>query len=185
MKDLVILENNQALTTSRIVAEKFDKRHDAVLRDIRDLITQAKGLHKSVESSMFTETTYTNKQNKQQPMYLMTRDGFSLLAMGFTGKKALQFKLKFIDAFNRMEAQLKTLAFTDRDPRWIETRQLGKKTRKLLTRAIKALEDYFLDRGKTFPEGYLYGHLTNIIQNALCIEKGCRDFCSVKKLFQS
>ena len=114
----------------------------------------------------------------------MNRDGFSLLAMGFTGKKALQFKLKFIDAFNKMEEQLKSLAISGHDQRWLETRQLGKKTRKILTQAIKALEEYFEVRGKSFPNGFLYGHITNTIQNALGIQKGSRDSQSVKKLNQ-
>lgn len=94
------------MTTSLIVAEQFGKNHQHVMRDIRKLIDEMGGVSKIGQSSMFAETTYTNKQNKQQPMYTMTRDGFSLLAMGFTGAKALQFKLKFIDAFNRMDAEI-------------------------------------------------------------------------------
>lgn len=133
---------------------------------------------------MFFETTLPDKYGREQPAYLMNRDGFSLLAMGFTGKKALQFKLKFIDAFNKMEEQLKSLAISGHDQRWLETRQLGKKTRKILTQAIKALEEYFEVRGKSFPNGFLYGHITNTIQNALGIQKGSRDSQSVKKLNQ-
>ena len=181
---LVFLENNQALTTSRIVAQYFDKNHKRVLEDIRAIIEQNGGVPKIGQSEMFIKSTYINKQNKQQPEYLMTRDGFSLLAMGFTGKKALQFKLKFIEEFNRMEQALKTLATADRDQRWIQTRQLGKQTRKLFTRAIKALVDYFNARGCSYPEGLVYGHLTNTIQDALGIKKGSRDFQSVKKLNQ-
>ncbi|MBR0288959.1 MAG: Rha family transcriptional regulator [Selenomonadaceae bacterium] len=179
---LVSLENNQALTSSRIVADKFDKQHQHVMRDIRSIIEQAEDASKI--GPMFHEATYEDKYGRQKPMYLMNRDGFSLLAMGFTGKKALQFKLKFIDEFNRMEAKLKSLAIAGRDDRWLQTRLLGKQTRKLLTQAIKALEEYFEARGKIFPAGYLYGHLTNLIQNALGIEKGGRDNCSVRKLNQ-
>ena len=105
--DLVILQNNQALTTSLKVAEVFGKRHDHVVRDIRGLIGQMEGVPKIGESPMFVEGTYTNQQNKQQPMYYMNRDGFTLLAMGFTGAKALQFKMAYIDAFNKMEEALK------------------------------------------------------------------------------
>ena len=138
-KKLVVIENNQALTDSRIVAERFDKEHRHVLESIRAIIKQAGGVPKIGQTPMFAESTYINEQNGQSyPMYLMNRDGFSLLAMGFTGKKALQFKLKFIDAFNRMEEQLKSLAISQHDQRWLETRQLGKKTRKILTQAIKA-----------------------------------------------
>ena len=180
---LVVVENNTPITTSRIVAEQFDKNHQHVMRDIRKLIDEMGGVSKIGQSSMFVETTYTNKQNKQQPMYTMTRDGFSLLAMGFTGKKALEFKLKFINEFNRMEETLKKLG-DKQILAWQKTRQLGKQTRKLLTRAIQTLEAYFAEREKTFPQGYLYGHLTNVIQNALGINKGSRDEQSIRKLNQ-
>ena len=56
---------------------------------------------------MFVEDSYLNSRNQQQPMYYMNRDGFTLLAMGFTGSKAMEFKLKYIDAFNKMEKQIK------------------------------------------------------------------------------
>lgn len=98
--------NDQAVTSSLLIAEKFGKSHDNVLRDIRNLIKG--GVLKNDETPMFEETTYINEQNKQAyPMFLMNRDGFTLLAMGFTGKKAMQFKLEYIKAFNSMEAQIK------------------------------------------------------------------------------
>ena len=90
-------ENNSMYTTSKDIAEKFGKRHDHVLRDIKKLATQNGGA-----KSLFHETTYENR-GKQYPMYLVTRDGFTLLAMGFTGNDATEWKLKYINAFNRME----------------------------------------------------------------------------------
>ena len=114
MKDLVVIENNQALTDSRIVAEKFGKNHKHVIRDIENLIKQTASVRQSPilgfgvntpTSQMFLETTYQAEDGgRKYPMYLMNRDGFSLLAMGFTGVKALQFKLKFIDACNETPA---------------------------------------------------------------------------------
>ena len=92
---LVVVENNTPLTTSRIVAEQFDKRHDHVVRDIRNIIKQVE------DAPMFNETTYADKYGREKPMYEMTRDGFSLLAMGFTGKKALKFKLIILNAIRR------------------------------------------------------------------------------------
>lgn len=186
-KKLVVIENNQPVTDSRTVADKFEKNHQHVMRDIRELVEQMAS--QSNESKigrvkMFDKSTYIDKKGETRPMYLMNRDGFSLLAMGFTGKKALQFKLKFIDEFNKMEAKLKELALAGHDQRWLETILLGKKNRKLLTQAIQALELYFKSRGKSFPQGYIYGHLTNLIQNALGIEKGSRDSQSIKKLNQ-
>ena len=108
--DLVFIRNNQALTDSRIVAEYFGKRHDNVVRDIRDLIEQIGGILKNEETPLFEEATYIHEQNGQSyPMYYMNRDGFTLLAMGFTGKEALQFKLAYIAKFNEMERTLSNL----------------------------------------------------------------------------
>lgn len=101
MKDLVIMHDQQAVTTSLQVAETFGKEHSKVIRSIE-------GIAKSGDTpQMFAKDTYINPQNNQKyPMYYMNRDGFTLLAMGFTGAKALQFKLAYIDAFNKMETSL-------------------------------------------------------------------------------
>lgn len=110
---LVTIENNQAITTSRKVAEVFDKEHKHVIRDIENLIKQTASVRQSPNlgsAKMFIKTSYqAEKGGRSYPMYLLNRDGFSLLVMSFTGKKALEFKLKFIDAFNRMEKQLAAL----------------------------------------------------------------------------
>ncbi|EHL70238.1 rha family phage regulatory protein [Synergistes sp. 3_1_syn1] len=76
----------------------FEKRHDNVLRDIKEFIVD-----ESFGLLNFEESSYINSQNKEQPEYLMTRDGFTLLAMGFTGAKAMQWKIKYAEAFNTME----------------------------------------------------------------------------------
>jgi len=100
-------KNDQAVTSSLLVAEKFEKSHDNVLKAIRKILDD--GIVKNDETPMFEETTYVNEQNRQTyPMFLMNRDGFSLLVMGFTGKKAMQFKLDYIKAFNNMEAEIKS-----------------------------------------------------------------------------
>lgn len=99
-------ENSQALTNSLLVAEKFGKTHDNVLKAIRNIMDG--GVVKNNETPMFTESTYYNQQNGQSyPLFVMNRDGFTLLAMGFTGKKALQFKIDYIAAFNAMENELR------------------------------------------------------------------------------
>lgn len=97
-------ENNQALTNSLLVAKKFGKEHKHVLEALRKLIRTAEN---SAVPSMFCETEYYNEQNKKQPMFVMNRDGFTLLAMGFTGERALKFKVEYIAAFNKMEDTLK------------------------------------------------------------------------------
>lgn len=105
MKDLVIMKNKQAVTTSLQVAESFEKQHKNVMQSIRNLTAE-----NSAVGNMFAESTYVNKQGHEQPMFYMNRDGFTLLAMSFTGDKALQFKLKYIEAFNKMEQIIKELA---------------------------------------------------------------------------
>lgn len=86
------------ITDSRNVAEVFGKQHNHVLRDI-------KNLEKDVSNfgQMFFEGTMPDSYGREQRIYFMNRDGFTLLAMGFTGKDAMQWKLKYIDAFNRLE----------------------------------------------------------------------------------
>lgn len=98
-------ESNQPLTNSKLVAEVFEKEHDNVLKAIRKILQG--GIVKNDETPMFEETTYINEQNKQSyPMFIMNQDGFTLLAMGFNGKKAMEFKLKYIEAFNAMKRQI-------------------------------------------------------------------------------
>lgn len=98
-------DSNQPLTNSKLVAEVFGKEHRNVVRDIKNLIEG--GVLKNEQTPMFEETTYINEQNKQSyPMFIMNQDGFTLLAMGFNGKKAMEFKLKYIEAFNAMKRQI-------------------------------------------------------------------------------
>lgn len=104
--ELVIMNNQQAVTTSLKVAESFGKQHKHVLESINTIIEGV--AEKSAD--LFKEDLYEHPQNKQKyKMYYMNRDGFTLLAMGFTGKQALDFKLKYIEAFNKMEQQLQEL----------------------------------------------------------------------------
>jgi len=129
MNQLVIIQNRQAVTTSLQVAEDFGKEHKHVLDSIGELINGLAENPAYSESPMFYKDEYVHPQNKQKyPMYYMNRDGFTLLAMGFNGKKALNFKLKYIQAFNQMEQRLLELnqpSYMILDPekraeKWIE-----------------------------------------------------------------
>ncbi len=103
MTDLVIMKDRQAVTSSLNVAENFDKQHKHVLEAIDELVGVVEN-----SADLFYEDTYIHSQNKQEYRVIyMNRDGFTILAMGFTGKKALQFKLKYIEAFNQMEEHIK------------------------------------------------------------------------------
>ncbi len=94
-------------TTSNEVARVFGKRHDHVLRDIEALRLQLDADHAPIFGEMVNEVQIGSGAIRKDPAYRLNRDGFTLLAMGFTGKRALQFKLVYIDAFNKMEAMLR------------------------------------------------------------------------------
>lgn len=117
MNEIILsTQNGEPVASSRDVAKRFGKNHRDVLRAIEDILEgvrkiaqtpTAEGTLKIEQTPLFFKSEYTHPQNHQKyPMYLMNRNGFSLLAMGFTGKEAVQWKLKYIEAFNAMEKQL-------------------------------------------------------------------------------
>ncbi|WP_374284165.1 Rha family transcriptional regulator [Lactococcus sp.] len=105
MNELVFTQNGQAVTNSLDVASSFEKQHKDVLEAIDLKIQSAE--NSAHYNSMFVEEFYKDSRGRKQRMYLMNRDGFSFIAMGFTGRKADNFKLKYIEAFNKMENQIK------------------------------------------------------------------------------
>ena len=107
--ELLQVKENEVVTTSLQVAEKFNKDHKSVLRKISDLVTD---LDTKVQNCalgyMFRKSEYFRDDCRAYPMYYINRDGFTLIAMGFTGKEALEWKLKYIEAFNRMEETIRS-----------------------------------------------------------------------------
>ena len=97
-------KQEMARVDSRFVAKTFKKRHDDVLKSIRNL-----DCSDEFRLRNFAESSYKNEQGKKQPCYCMTRDGFVFLAMGYRGKKVAQFKEAYIKRFNEMEKFIKTL----------------------------------------------------------------------------
>ncbi len=174
MNEIVIIMRNNAVVPSLRVAKHFHKRHDRVLRAIENLIA---GLPQNGETlKMFFKSTYTEKQNNQTyPMYYMNRDGFSLLVMGFTGKKALEWKVKYIQAFNQME-KLLTEKQTDA---WLETRIAGKLTRHSETDVIKELITYAKAQGSEHADK-LYITYSRLANKMAGISK--RDLANIKQL---
>lgn len=128
-------QNEELLTTtSRQVAEVFEKEHKNVLQSIDNLILQLGSAENSAH--LFIKTEYIQEQNKQKyPEYYITRDGFSLLAMGFTGERALKWKLDYIKAFNEMECELQRI-YKERH-QWEIERAKGIVIRHILTDTIK------------------------------------------------
>lgn len=102
MNDIILsTQNGEPVVSSRQIAENFDKNHRDVLRAVDNLKEDVRNF-----AQMFFESTEPDSYGREQRAYLMNRDGFTLLAMGFTGKAALEWKLKYIAAFNEMEKKL-------------------------------------------------------------------------------
>lgn len=137
---IVFAKNGEILASSRDVADFFEKNHRDVMRVIDGLIEQEPGL----TPAQFCAGVYTlpSTGSQQHRMFEITRDGFTLLAMGFTGAKALKWKLRYIEAFNRMEAELRSrpAQIDVRDPSQLATIaiQLIEVNKELETRARTA-----------------------------------------------
>lgn len=143
MENLVFLKKDEALTDSLTVSEMFGKRHNNVMRAIDNLIVTMLKNEQRKTQKMFIPSRRKFDDGQFHRIYLMNRDGFSLLVMGFTGEKAFEWKLKYIEAFNMMEKVIQektTLA-------WSETRQFGQITRKAECDTLKRLVEYAKSQG--------------------------------------
>ena len=105
MESLVMLENGKVFVKSHIVAEHFEKQHRQILDSVRRIIKN----QPEFGGANFCATSYTTDQNKVHECFEMTRDGFSIVAMELTGKKTMEWKVKYISAFNAMEGSLKAI----------------------------------------------------------------------------
>lgn len=102
-KDIVVIKKDgELVVTSRQIAEDFGKQHQHVTQAIENMIGE-----NSLLKSMMMESEYKTERGRKYKEYLLTKDGFSLLVMGFTGSRALEWKLKYIEAFNKMEQAIK------------------------------------------------------------------------------
>lgn len=149
--ELVCIHNEIVVCDSLQVAKKFEKRHDKLLFEIERMYSGliGEGCPQNGGAPLFFKSSYTHPQNKQRyPRYYMTRDGFTLLVMGFTGQKALEWKLQYINAFNRMENIIRE----KQSPAWQESRRTGITARKTETDAIKRLCEYATAQGSKHPE---------------------------------
>ena len=124
MKELVPMDEHYgvfadmkdtARADSRYVAEVFGKNHKDVLRKIEAITNGDSGLSEGFVKRNFAPISYTDNLNRKYKAYAMTRDGFTMLVMGFTGKRAMAFKEAYIRRFNEMESFIKTLADTRKD----------------------------------------------------------------------
>ncbi|HEM6865074.1 MULTISPECIES: Rha family transcriptional regulator [Providencia] len=100
---MVMASDGQVFTTSKKIADYFGKRHDNVLRKIRQVRDECPDNFAQLN---FEEADFIDKNGDIQPMYKLSKDGYMLLVMGFTGKAAMLIKIKFIQAFNWMAEQI-------------------------------------------------------------------------------
>lgn len=154
-RDLIQVRENETVTTSLLVAEKFNKDHKNVLRKIDSLISEIEVGSILSQSNFFKKSEYIDSYNRPQSIYYMNRDGFTLLAMGFTGKEALTWKLKYIEAFNDMEKKLHSPTLSDN--RLEIARIISRTPKSNLFALIGLFPEYFIDT--TIP-----GSLENTIE---------------------
>lgn len=185
MKELVFLKSDQALTTSLKVAEYFEKEHKHVIRDIETIIGQMASVRQSPKlgfAQMFAKKTYQAEEGgRKYPMYEMNRDGFTLLAMGFTGKKALKFKLDYIAAFNAMEKIL----LNQRNAEWKAIRAAGKRGNQAM---CKVIHDYVIPlaraNGSTTADDKFYMTYQKAVNKAAGIAPKSRDNQPLGQLYE-
>lgn len=173
MNELVKVFRNDAVVSSLQVAEHFRKRHDHLLRIIKDAESTAPKIG-DVEKP-FTKSTYIDKKGERRPMYYLNRDGFSFVVMGFTGKKAAEWKWKYIQAFNQMER----LLTEKQTSAWLESRKAGKLTRRTETDVIKDLVAYAKAQGSKHAD-MLYQTYSKLANKMAGISK--RDLANIKQL---
>jgi Rha family phage regulatory protein len=147
VETMIIKKVETSIVTSLDVAETFEKEHKRVLQDIRNL-----GCSEEFGQHNFVLSSYTSIQNKKQPMYCMTRDGFTLLVMGYTGEKAMKFKEGYIRQFNAMEKVLLGK---------IRERDKGIAVRQALTNALKESQE------NERMHGYAYSTYTDMVYRTL------------------
>lgn len=159
MNDLVCIKRNEPVADSLQVAEMFGKRHNHVLRDIDKIMkTLSKIGQPNDRKMMFIASRRKAADGNSHRMYYMNRDGFSLLTMGFTGDKAMEWKLKYIEAFNRMEEII-------RDPERMTVRVEGKTTRRTLTDQIQRMQQRAEELGSKHAQHY-YHSITKLCNDA-------------------
>jgi len=170
--ELMMFEHKEkAVVSSRTIAEKFEKEHKNVMQSVYNLTAE-----NSAVTPMFMRGHF-EVRGRRFPEYLVTRDGFSLLVMGFTGAKALEWKLKYIQAFNAMEAFIQERQSSE----WLITRRQGKMVRRNETDTLANLIDYAQTQGSRNAER-MYTVYSKLVNSLVGIESGQRDAVPYKTL---
>lgn len=163
----VKISRTQPTVSSTDVAKLFGKQHKNVLRDIENMQISLLKIEPS-DSKYFKDTSYINSRNKTYKRFDLTREGFDLIVLGFTGDKALQYKVWFIDEFHKKTktiASHKAIASSNQDnTMWLKLREESKEARLKLTDAIKEYElPQRIEEGKAH-EKFLTTRIINYTQ---------------------
>jgi Rha family phage regulatory protein len=162
---LVEVKKDWIFCDSSLVARKFGTKHIYVVRIIKKLITDIGDL-RGISNHPKFEIEKRSYRGNNYEAYLMDRRFFSLLSMRFKGKKALEWQIKFNDAFYLMETRLLQGSKNKSDMAWIGFRDQGKLTRKNETDTIKKFVEYATAQGSKSAKFY-YKHITNASYKAL------------------
>jgi Rha family phage regulatory protein len=168
---LVETRAGKAVTTSLLIADKFGKRHSHVLEAIQKIEAP-----QSFTEPNFRLSEYTDSTGRALPMYSVSRDGFMFLAMGFKGKKAAEWKVKFIGAFSLMEETL----LRQHNLSWQQARLEGKTVRRELTDAVSEFVEYAMTQGSQNARLY-FQSITMMTYRALFFVKAASPTPPLKK----
>lgn len=158
MNDLVVIHKDKPMVSSQLVADKFGKAHRDVMRAIKNIDCSME-----FKARNFAQCNFKNKMNREFDGYMMTRDGFSFLCMGFTGKEAAKWKEAYIEAFNSMEKEL----YSSSDKlEWKQARLQSKEVRRSVTDTIKDFVEYATNQGSKSANMY-YPNITKMEYKAL------------------
>lgn len=173
---IVVVTHGEPITTSVVVAEKFGKRHGNVLQAIANLDC-SDGFRRLNFKATSYEAIQPNGGTRELPAFEITRDGFSFLAMGFTGREAAAWKEKFIAAFNWQADEINRLRQMHSSPDWRQARIEGQTARRGETDAINAFVEYARAQGSRSADKYFLA-ITKASNRALFFVQGAvgKDF---------
>jgi len=177
---LVIIKGQNVMTDSLTVAEHFKKQHKHVMEKIESILRDDEK-----DRSNFRPISYQDSYDREQKKYLMDRRSFSILCMSFTGKKALEWKHRFFDAFEAMEKALLQKHIQQKDAVWLAQRTAGKITLLEKTDTIKEFVDYAISQGSSNASRY-YANIAKMQNQALFLLeqkfKNLRDILDLNQL---
>ena len=188
MNEIKINNDNGTLTVSSLqVAEDFEKQHKHILNAISKLESEIQPAENS--ACYFLSSSYVDAKGENRKCYNLTRDGFSLLVMGFTGKKALEWKLKYIEAFNLMEQKIRE-RYSDISPQLQFLIDMERK-QKQLEKKQEELESKIADiseiRDNTIKATFEYGRISSELQKSISktVKIRCIDICGTAQMYEA